>query len=208
MHRLKQIVLGMAVIALLAASPVMAQENTFKVFATANWISPLSESDVTFGSVQDSVSAANALGYEAGFEWRLHKIVGLEGSYLVASNDFDFGNTNIGSLDSNAITAALNFHILPTKHFDLWVAPVASWYHFKDFELDSSVGGGTTSINDEWGYGAAVGFDIGFGKMFAITAGLRYVKLAVSSDSSGGVDNVDINPLISRVGIAFRFGTR
>ena len=205
MRRLNHIILGMAAIALLAAAPVMAQDNGFKVFATANWIAPLSESDVTFGSVKDSVSAANALGYEAGFEWRLHKIVGLEGSYLVGSNDVDFGSTNIGSLDSNAITAALNFHIVPTKHFDLWVAPVASWYHFKDFELDSSLGGGSTSINDEWGYGAAVGLDIGFNKTFAITAGVRYVKLNVSSDSSGGVDNVDINPLISRVGVAFRF---
>lgn len=205
MSKLTHIILGMAAIALLAISPVMAQDDHFKVFATANWIAPLSESDVTFGSVKDSVSAANALGYEAGFEWRLNKVVGLEGSYLVGSNDVDFGSTNIGSLDSNAITAALNFHIVPTKHFDLWVAPVASWYHFKDFELDSSVGGGSTSINDEWGYGAAVGLDIGFNKTFAITAGVRYVKLNVSSDSSGGVDNVDINPLISRVGVAFRF---
>jgi hypothetical protein len=207
MHGLKRIIFGMAAIVVLGVSPVMAQDNSFKVFVTANWISPLSSEDVTFGSVSDSISAANALGYEGGVEWRLNKIIGLEGSYLIGSNDVDFGSTNIGTLDSSAITAAINIHFLPTKYFDFWAAPVASWYHFDDFELDSSVGGGSTTIDSQWGYGAAVGFDIGFGKTFAITAGVRYVKLSVSGDSSS-VDSVDINPLISRVGLAFRFGTR
>jgi hypothetical protein len=197
----------MAAIVVLAASPVMAQEDVFRVFVTANWIAPLASDDVTFGSVSDSIQAANALGYEGGFEWRMNKLVGLEGSYLVGSNDIDFGSTSIGSLDSSAITAAINFHIVPTKYFDLWIAPVASWYSFDDFELDSSVGGGSVTIDSQWGYGAAVGIDFGFGKHFAITGGVRYIKLAVSGDSPN-VDSVDINPLITRAGIAFRFGTR
>ena len=207
-----RIALGMATLAALAAlaaSPAMAQDDVFRVFATANWIAPMSDQSVTFGSVEDSLKAADALGYEAGFEWRLNTVVGLEGSYLAGSNNVDFGSTDIGSLDQRAITAALNFHILPTTHFDLWIAPVASWYHFDNFQLDSSVGGGSVSIDSEWGYGGAVGLDIGLGKHFAFTGGVRYVKLAATpSDSSSGVDKVDINPLITRAGIAFRFGTR
>jgi len=209
MFKTRSVIPALAVVAVFASAPALAQDHSFRVFATANWISPLAEDDITFGSVKDSIQGSNEVGYEAGFEWRLNKLLGLEGSYLVGSNDFEFGNTDIGTLDSSAITAALNFHIVPTKHFDLWIAPVASWYTFDDFELDSGVGGGSVSIGDEWGYGAAVGLDIGITKLIAITGGVRWVKLSVNSDdASSGVDDVGIDPLISRVGIAFRFGNR
>ncbi|HYV20350.1 MAG TPA: OmpW family outer membrane protein [Verrucomicrobiae bacterium] len=208
MFKARSVILALAVVTVFASAPALAQDHSFRVFATANWISPLAEDDIDFGAVQDSIQGSTEVGYEAGFEWRMNKLVGLEGSYLVGSNDFEFGNTDIGSLDSSAITAALNFHIIPTKIFDLWVAPCASWYSFDDFELDSGVGGGSVSIGDEWGYGAQVGFDIGLGKTFAITGGVRYVKLSVNSDDAALNDDVGIDPLISRVGIAIRFGNR
>jgi outer membrane protein W len=208
MFKARTAFMALAAVVVFASAPAMAQDHSFRVFATADWISPLAEDDITFGSVQDSIQGATAVGYEAGFEWRMNKFFGLEGSYLAGSNDFDFGDTQIGTLDQSAITAALNFHILPTKIFDLWIAPVASWYSFNDFKVDSGFGGGSVSIGDEWGYGAQVGFDIGFGKTFAITGGVRYVKLSVNGDSSSGIDDVGIDPLVSRVGIAIRFGAR
>ena len=125
---------------------------------------------------------------------------GLEGSLLVGSNDFELDNngTDLGSLDQRALTAALNFHIIPAKYFDLWLAPVVSWYSFGDLE---DINGNNLDINDEWGYGAGLGFDIGLGKVFAIEGGVRYVKLDISS----GNQNVAFDPVIARLGIAFRF---
>jgi len=208
MLKARTAILALAAVAIFASAPALAQDHSFRVFVTADWISPLAEDDITFGSVKDSIQGADDVGYEAGFEWRMNKLFGLEGSYLIGSNDFDFGSTEIGSLDQSAITAALNFHILPTKIFDLWIAPVASWYSFDDFEVKSSLGGGSVTIDNEWGYGAQVGFDIGFGKTFAITGGVRYIKLSVNGDDTSGIDDVGIDPLIARAGIAFRFGTR
>ena len=208
MVRTRTAILALIAIAVFASAPAMAQDHSFKFFVTANWISPLAEEDVDFAGIEDAIQGSDEFGYEAGFEWRLNKILGIEGSYMLGSNNFELGSTDIGELDQQTITAALNIHIIPTTFFDLWVAPVASWYSFDDIDIDPSLGGGSVAIDSQWGYGAAVGFDIGLGKTFAITGGVRYIKLEVSGDSSSGIDDIGIDPLIARAGIAFRFGSR
>jgi outer membrane protein len=183
------------------AQSTYSQDNSARIFITVDWVSPLGDDDITFGSVQDAVQGSDDFGYEAGFEGRFNKLVGLEGSLLVGSNDFelDENGTDLGSLDQRALTAALNFHIIPTRFFDLRVAPIASWYSFGELE---DINGNNLDINDEWGYGAQVGFDIGLGKTVAIDGGVRYVKLDISS----GSQSVAFDPVIARLGLAFRFG--
>jgi len=201
MLRARMAILAVAAVVTFASAPAMAQDNTGKFFLTVDWVSPLGDDNITVGSVQDAVQGSDDFGYEIGFEGRLNKVIGIEGSFLAGSNDFELDNngTDLGSLDQRALTAALNFHIIPTKHFDLWLAPIASWYSFGDLE---NIPDGD-NLNDEWGYGAQVGFDIGFTKVFAITGGVRYVKLDISTD--GG--SVAFDPVIARAGVAFRFGT-
>jgi outer membrane protein W len=208
MLRTRTAILAVAAVAVFASAPALAQDHSFRVFVTADWVSPNGEDDITVGSVTDAVQGSDDFGYEAGFEWRMNKLFGLEASYLMGSNDFELkdASTDLGSLDQQAVTVALNFHILPTKIFDLWIAPVASWYNYDDFEIDSSLGGGEASLDSQWGYGGAVGFDIGFGKTFAITGGVRYIKIDVKSDDLS--DSVAFDPIIARAGIAFRFGSR
>ncbi|HEV8199137.1 MAG TPA: outer membrane beta-barrel protein [Candidatus Polarisedimenticolia bacterium] len=203
MFKARSVILALAVVAVFASAPALAQDHSFRVFVTADWVSPNGEDDITVGSVTDAVQGSDDFGYEAGFEWRMNKLFGLEGSFLAGSNDFEFGNTDVGSLDQKAITAALNFHILPTTIFDLWIAPVASWYNFGD--LDDGAGG-NINIDSQWGYGAQVGFDIGFGKTFAITGGVRYIKIDLQGDGSS--DSAAFDPIIARAGVAFRFGSR
>ncbi|HEV8199139.1 MAG TPA: outer membrane beta-barrel protein [Candidatus Polarisedimenticolia bacterium] len=196
MLRARTIILAVAAVAIFASAPVLAQDNTSKIFLTIDYVAPNGDDNITINTVTDAVKGSSDYGYEIGYEQRLGKIVGLEGSFLVGSNEFDFGDTTLGDLDQRAITAAINFHIIPAKHFDLWLAPVASWYSFGD--LDQIPDG--DNLNDEWGYGAQLGFDIGFNKTFAITGGVRYVKIDIG--------DVAFNPVIARVGVAFRFGTR
>lgn len=197
----------LAAVAILAAAPAMAQDHSFRVFVTANWVSPNEDDEITIDSVTEAVQSSDDFGYEAGFEWRMNKIVGLEGSYMMGSNDFELSdlNTDLGSLDQNAVTAALNFHILPTKFFDLWIAPCVSWYNY-DFNLNDSISSDNPSLDSQWGYGAQVGLDIGLGKLIAITGGVRYIKIDIAGDDLD--ENVSFDPIIARAGIAFRFGTR
>lgn len=207
MRRTMPFILALAAVAVFASAPAVAQDHSFRVFVTANWVSPNEDDEITIDSVTEAVQSSDDFGYEAGFEWRLNKIIGIEGSYMMGSNDFELSdlNTDLGSLDQNAVTAALNFHILPTKFFDLWVAPCASWYNY-DFSLDDSVGSDDPSLDSQWGYGAQVGFDIGLGKLIAITGGVRYIKVDIAGDDLD--ENVSFDPIIARAGIAFRFGTR
>jgi outer membrane protein with beta-barrel domain len=206
MKRYRALFPVLAIVALFVASPALAQDHTFKVFAAADWISPLSEDDQTISGVTDSIQASDELGYEAGFEWRLHKIVGLEGSYLDAQHDIEFGGDKVAEIDQKTITAALNFHILPTKFFDFWVAPVASWVNWGDVEPEG--GGPSQSVDSDVAFGAAIGFDIGLGKTFAITAGVRWLSQDIKADTPSGTETVGVDPLIARAGIALRFGTR
>jgi outer membrane protein W len=201
MLRARTAILALAALAIFASAPAMAQDAKSRFFIDVDWVAPNGDDDITINSVTDAVQGSDDFGYEAGFEGRFNKVFGLEGSLLVGSNDFelDENGTDLGSLDQRALTAALNFHIIPAKYFDLWLAPVVSWYSFGDLE---DINGNNIDINDEWGYGAALGFGIGLGKVVAIDAGVRYVKLDISS----GNQSVAFDPVIARVGLAFRFG--
>ncbi|HET8945827.1 MAG TPA: outer membrane beta-barrel protein [Candidatus Polarisedimenticolia bacterium] len=200
MLRVRTAILALAALAVFASAPAMAQDNVGRLFITVDWVSPLGDDNITINNVQDAVQGSDDFGYELGYEGRFNKVFGLEGSFLAGSNDFELDNngTELGSLDQRAITLALNFHIIPAKYFDLWLAPVASWYSFG--ELDNIPDG--DNLNDEWGYGAQVGFDIWLGKVVGIDGGVRYVKL----DISNGNQSVAFDPVIARLGLAFRFG--
>lgn len=206
MFRVRTVTLALAVV-VFAAAPALAQEHKHKAFITAAWVSPLGTDDIDFESVQDAVQGSDDFGFEAGYEYRANKLIGIEGSYLIGSNDFELedADTNLGSVDQQAVTAALNFHILPTKIFDLWIAPIVSWYAFGDFEFDDAIDSEDVELNTEWGYGGQVGFDIGLGKTVAITGGVRYVKVELAGEDISGVD---FDPIIARLGLAFRWGTQ
>jgi opacity protein-like surface antigen len=208
MFRVSTVILAMISVVVFASVPAMA-DHKHRAFVTADWVSPLATEDVDFESVQDSVQGTDDFGFEFGYEYRFTDLVGLEGSYLIGSNSFELqdADTELGSVDQQAITAALNFHVIPNEGFDLWLAPLVSWYAFGDFDIDDAIDSEDVDLNTEWGYGAAVGMDIGLGskKTVAITGGIRYVKVELAGEDFSGVN---IDPLIARVGLAFRWGTR
>lgn len=207
MFKARTAIVALAAVVVFASAPAMAQEHKHRAFITANWVSPLGTDDIDFESVQDAVQGSDDFGFEAGYEFRANKLIGIEGSYLIGSNDFELedADTELGTVDQQAITAALNFHILPTKVFDLWLAPVVSWYAFGDFDIDDAIDSEDVELNTEWGYGGQVGFDIGLGKTVAITGGVRYVKVELAGEDFSGID---FDPIIARLGLAFRWGTQ
>ena len=113
-------------------------------------------------------------------------------------------DATVATVDQSTLTAALNFHILPTQVFDLWVAPVASWVNWGDIEPEDGSMAMEEEADSEVAFGAAVGFDIGFGKTFAITGGVRWLSVDISTETQ----DLPVDPLIARAGIALRFGSR
>jgi outer membrane protein W len=199
---MKRIVLGCGLLLALAASqPAVADDIThFKLFGAYAYVSPLGEEDVDFEGVQDSLQAASEAGWEAGIEFRFIKLLGLEVSYLNSTNDIEFGDATIGEVDLTPYNVALNFHIIPSTYFDLYIAPVVSFVDWGDIKLED---GTSEEADSEVAYGAAIGVDISFHKNFAFIGGVRWLSLDLSLEDADGSAAVD--PLISRVGFAFRF---
>ncbi|HKY34214.1 MAG TPA: outer membrane beta-barrel protein [Candidatus Polarisedimenticolia bacterium] len=176
-----------------------ADTPKFKIFGAASYVSPLSEDDVTIGTVRDSVQASDELGWNVGFEARFSKVVGLEVDYVNVTNDVEFGDDVIGEVDMQPLSATLNFHVIPTGIVDLYVGPTASYFIFGDVELDDL---GDVETDNELAYGASVGLEIGLGDTLAIMGGLRWLKVDLDFE-----DTVEtgVDPLFSRLGLALRF---
>ena len=191
-------------IAALAIQPASAQdEYNFKIYGGMAYISPLSEEDVDFGSVSDSVEASDEVGYNIGVEFRFAGRLGLEVDAVTATQDVEFGGSTIGEIDFTPVSATLNFHF-GGKVFDFYVGPTAGWVFWGDIDFtSSSFSSAEGDTDDQFAWGAAVGLDIGFGGTFAITGGVRW--LDIDLESSDGDATVGVDPLISRLGIAFRF---
>jgi hypothetical protein len=192
-------------VALAAFHPATAQDNSFKIFAAASYVSPLgSEEEVTISSVTDSVQASNEVGWEAGVEFRFGKWMGLEVSYLNATQDVEFGDTTIAKVDFTPYNLALNFHLIHSKYFDFYIAPVAAFVDWGDIDFTD---GTSEAADSEIAYGAAIGLDIGLGKTFAIIGGVRWLSLDITPDDPMVPDDesLAVDPLFARVGVALRF---
>jgi len=189
----KLVVLSL-VAAVAALSPVLAAEK-FKIFVDAAWVSPLG--DTTFSDLDDidlegTYEAADAVGWNFGFEWRWTELLGVEVDYLMSSNDVEVDGETTGELDVNPLSASLNIHLIHAD-FDLWVAPTISWVNF-DAE--------DTSVDSEFAYGATLGAAFYFTDRFGIEGAIRYLDLSADAEDLG---SVAIDPLIARAGVAFRF---
>lgn len=193
-------------LASVAASTAMAQDTHFKFFGGAAYVAPLNESDVTVGSVTDAVKAQEQVGWNFGIEGRFNNWLGLEVDYVRATQDVEFGGQTIGSTDFSPLTASFNIHVVHTTVVDFYLGPSYSYVNWGDIELNqagqgffSTNGLGTDSAN---AWGINLGLDIGFGKHFALTGGLRYIDTNLDTEAG---PSFAVDPLVGRLGVAFRF---
>jgi outer membrane protein W len=190
----------------IAAREASAQDTHFKLYGGAAYVAPLSSEDVTVGSVTDAVQAEDQVGWNFGFEGRVIKLIGLELDYVNANQDISLDGTTIGSADFSPLTFSVNFHIVPTTIVDFYLGVSYAYVSWGDIQLNQtgetffSTTGLTTESANAWG--ASLGLDIGLGKHFAFTAGLRYLDLPL--EVTGG-QSIAVNPLIGRLGVAVRF---
>ncbi|HYV20786.1 MAG TPA: outer membrane beta-barrel protein, partial [Verrucomicrobiae bacterium] len=108
MSKARTAFLFLAAMAFLATAPALAQDHKHRAYLAADWVSPLATNDIDFQAVQDAVQGTDDFGFEAGYEYRFSHLVGLEGSYMIGSNDFDLqdADTRLGTVDQQAVTAA------------------------------------------------------------------------------------------------------
>jgi outer membrane protein W len=203
---LRSVVLALAILGAAAASPAFAQDTHFKLYGGAAYVAPTSDSNVTLGTITDALKAEKRVGWNFGVEGRITKWIGVELDYVRATQDVKFGGQTIGQTDFSPLTASLNIHVVHTKIVDLYLGPSYSYVNWGTIQLNaagegllSTVGLGTESSRC---WGAGLGLDIGIGKHFALTGGLRY--LDTDLDIQGG-QSVAVKPVVGRLGVAVRF---
>jgi outer membrane protein W len=186
--------------AVLAPSLAQAQDDgyDFKMFAGGAYVSPLSDSSLS--GIADSVEASSEFGWEIGAEWKPSDRFGFELAYLDANHDVEADGTTIGDISFRPWNLSLNFHVVNRDAFNWYIGPTVSYIDWSEVEL---VGGGSLDVDSETAYGVSTGLAIGLGDTFAIQFGLRYIDASV--DSAALPDEVDVDPLFTSVGFAFRF---
>jgi outer membrane protein W len=199
-------VLASLALATAALGPASAQDTHVKIFAAASYVSPLSEENVTVGSVTDSVKNANALGWDFGIEGRFTKWIGLEVDYIHANQDVKFNGQTIGSTTLAPLSATFDIHVVHSKIVDFYLGPTYSYVNWGDIKLNGSgsglYGSNNLGTDSENAWGVSLGLDIGLGKHVAIVTGIRYLQLDLTPQ---GGQSAKVDPLFTRLGIGFRF---
>ncbi|HZE88639.1 MAG TPA: outer membrane beta-barrel protein [Verrucomicrobiae bacterium] len=184
----------------LSLTPAPADESHFKIFGATSYVSPLGENDVSIGGVRDSVKASNKLGWDFGLEDRFNRFAGLEIDYVNATNDVRFGGHTIGDVELKPLSVTLDFHVIPTHFIDLYVGPTASYFLKGDAHLKPS---GDVTTDGKLAWGVSAGLEIGLGRTFAVIGGVRWVKVDLEVRDTS--TKLPVDPLFSRLGVAFRF---
>jgi outer membrane protein W len=183
-----------------AALPAQAQEAAydFKLFGGAAYITPLSDSSLS--GIANSVEASSEYGWEIGGEWKTSDRLGIEVSYLDATHDVEADGTVIGDISLRPWNFTLNWHVVNGDTFNWYVGPTLSYVDWSSIELNN---GAMLDVDSETTYGISTGVDIGLGDTFAIQLGLRWLDASVSAPALP--NDVSVDPLFMRVGVAFRF---
>jgi len=183
----------------------LAQGNHFKVYGGPAYVAPMSDEDVTFGSVTDTVQAAEEVGWNLGIEGRFNDWFGIELDYVDANQDVDFGGTTIGDTNFSPLTATFNIHVVHTTVVDFYLGPSYSYVNWGDIHLNAS-GSGITGSSDigtdsSHGWGVSLGLDVGW-EHFVFTGGVKYLDVGLQVQNG---QSIPVNPLVARLGVGFRF---
>ena len=192
--------LAVAAAALVLTKTASAQEDgyDFKLFGGAAYVAPLSDSSLT--GVANTVEASTEYGWEIGGEWKPSARFGLELAYMDAKHDVEADGAVIGDISLRPLTFTANFHVVNRDSFNWYVGPTLSYVDWSEISLR---GGGSLDVDSETTYGVSTGVDIGFGETFALQLGLRWLDSSVESPVLP--NDVSVDPLFTRVGVAFRF---
>ena len=155
-----------------------------------------------------------ALGVSIAIEYRLSNLIGLELAAVYAKSP-DVDDTTNGNNDEIGegptffpILAGANFHLLDSDNADLYVGPRVAFINFGDFDLD--IDGQRTSfdVDDEFAWGATVGFNYRIGESrWSIVAEATYLDADMEiSESGSDISTVtSFDPLFVNLGASYHF---
>jgi len=189
-------------------SSARAQDNHFKIYGGPAYVAPMSDENVTLGSITDTIQAETQIGWNLGIEGRFNDWFGIELDYVNANEDVSFGGTTIGDTNFSPLTATFNIHVVHTTVVDFYLGPSYSYVNWGDIHLNTTgqtfpefTGSSEIGTDSAHGWGVSLGLDVGW-KHFVFTGGLKYLNVSLEPQ---GFSSIPVNPLVARLGVGFRF---
>lgn len=112
---------------------------------------------------------------------------------------------NEGDVDFTPLTLGLNFHLTPNSRPDLFIGPFVGLASFGGTTISDLGESFRYDFDDEFVFGVNAGLDIPFksGGPWALAAGVRWMDVSADDPASGV--NLDVEPLIATIGLAYSF---
>jgi len=134
-------------------------------------------------------------GFYADYERRIVPWFGLDTQILWDTPAIDInGGTTSTSLSVWTGSFGPNFHFFGRSRFDLYLGLFGSYTAFSE------------TLDNAWGYGGVLGFDIALTKSgLALLMGVRYSQTGTNYVVSGTSTSVDFDPLTYQLGLGWRF---
>ena len=224
------LLIGLACLtALSTASPTSAADGQWHLRAHAAWVSPeLSWQMSPAPGDLVRVDADSAWGLGISGEYRASDLLGVELGILRSSPDvniqvddavLDVTVRASDGLTMTPVSLGLNFHLTPTRRFDLYLGPYLAYVLYGDLEWrvnETIVVGGVPvefdqslrmSIANDLAYGAVAGADIPLGpEGWYFSGTLKYLATELdSTDPEGDSETLSLDPFIVAVGFRYSF---
>ncbi|MFC3532454.1 OmpW family protein [Vogesella facilis] len=143
---------------------------------------------------------------ELDFTYMFTNNIGAELILGTSKHDISASGTNIGSVKVLPPTLTAQYHFSPEGQFRPYVGAGINYTRFYGFKDDSGLG--LSIKKNSFGPALQVGMDIPVSKNVFINFDVKklWIKTKVSSSVAGGeVGTLDINPLVTSVGIGTKF---
>lgn len=230
LHRRSILLVGLACLtALSTASLAAAADGQWHLRAHAAWVSPdLSWQMSPAPGDLVKIDAASSWGLGISGEYQFSDLLGIELGVMRSSPDVDIQVDDAvldvtvrasDGLTMTPLTLGLNFHVTPTRSFDLYLGPYLAYVLYGDLEWrvnETIVDGGVPidfdqslrmSIANDLAYGAVAGADIPLGpEGWYFSGTLKYLATELdASEPEGDSENLSLDPLIVAIGFRYSF---
>lgn len=208
---MKSIAATLALIALVSAAPLLAQEKPTEFSLWASWVDLQGSNALNDGFTTEFESGE---GGGVTINQYLTPRVSLEaGAWLLKADATlafqDVEPLSLGTVDLTPITLGVQFHFMGQGRVDPYVAAGAAYVLAEELKSDDleAVGLGTIDIDDGVTYYANAGIGFMVTPMFGLALDARYIpfKPTTTSSTTGGEEDLELSPLVLSGGLRLRF---
>ncbi|MDC7705175.1 OmpW/AlkL family protein [Vogesella indigofera] len=192
-----------AILASLSAGAFAAQGDIIARLRIANVNPQTSVNDVL---QQLNVDVKDDTIPELDFTYMLTNNIGAELILGTSKHDITAGGAKVGSVKVLPPTLTLQYHFNPEGQFRPYAGAGINYTRFYGFKDDSGLG--LSIKKNSFGPALQVGIDMPLTKDVFLNLDMKKIWIKTKVDSSvagGNVGTLDINPLVTSVGIGMKF---